>query len=606
MQLPDLPKTTFPFIFFFARKQWIKLIFTIIASASWGIYGAFFPYFIKRLINVLGSHQLTSGEMYVASGKVTGLIVGFWILTHLFHILQGFLFRVEFCARFRASIREALFQYVQTHSAAYFATHFSGTIANKISDIPTNCEVMLHMLCVEFTTALVMALTIFITMWMTHPPFAILLIVWLLFHFLITFTFLKKANFFLEDHASAVTTLSGRIVDVFSNIQNVKLFAREKKEETSFHHLQEEEIKASNRAYVYLEWTQIGYSINHTFLIVGMLFFLMHGWRNHAVNLGDFAQIMMQSFYLSGWVWFVSDQIKYFIKNKATVTSALSLIQQPHDILDTPHAGILTVPHGEIRFEHVTFSYPGDQLIFQDLSITLTAGKKVGVVGLSGAGKTTFMNLLLRLYDIQSGKILIDGQSIDSVTQESLHQQIAVIPQDASLFHRTLKENIRYGRLESTNEEVITASKQAHCHEFIEQLEEGYESLVGERGIMLSGGERQRIAIARALLKNAPILILDEATSSLDSSTEKKIEESFALLMKDRTTIVIAHRLSTLASMDRILVFHQGSIVEDGSIQELLEHNGHFAALWKIQQEKVTPTDLLVTKNSLNSLLLHE
>lgn len=216
------------------------------------------------------------------------------------------------------------------------------------------------------------------------------------------------------------------------------------------------------------------------------------------------------------------------------------------------------------------------------------------------------MNLLLRLYDIQSGKILIDGQSIDSVTQESLHQQIAVIPQDASLFHRTLKENIRYGRLESTNEEVITASKQAHCHEFIEQLEEGYESLVGERGIMLSGGERQRIAIARALLKNAPILILDEATSSLDSSTEKKIEESFALLMKDRTTIVIAHRLSTLASMDRILVFHQGSIVEDGSIQELLEHNGHFAALWKIQQEKVTPTDLLVTKNSLNSLLLHE
>ncbi|KAB2642986.1 MAG: ABC transporter ATP-binding protein [Verrucomicrobia bacterium] len=590
-----LPKTTFPFIFYFLRQQWGKVLLATIASAFWGIYSALFPYFLKELINILGTHHLPTARIYTASITIISLIIGLWIVAHILHNLQGFIFRVEFCARFRASIREALFKYVQAHSSSYFATHFSGTIANKISDIPTNCETLVNMMCCEFTTALVMAFTIFITMWMSHPPFAILLIVWLSLHFVITFFFLQKANFLLEEHANAVTKISGRIVDVFSNILNVKLFAREKKEQESFHQVQVEEIQKSNQAYLYLEWTQVGYSLNHTFLIVGMLFLLIYGWQHSWVTLGDFTQIMMQSFYLSGWVWFVSDQIKYFIKNAATVNSALSLIQKPHDIVDTPHALALQVSRGEITFDQVHFSYPGHHSVFKDLTVTLRAGKKVGLVGLSGAGKTTFMNLLLRLYELQGGTIFIDEQSINSVTQESLHQNIAVIPQDVSLFHRSLMENIRYGRLEATDEEVITASKQAHCHEFIQELEEAYESLVGERGIKLSGGQRQRIAIARALLKNAPILILDEATSSLDSSTEKKIQESLHLLMKNRTTIVIAHRLSTLAAMDHILVFDQGSIVEDGTIQELLEMRGHFEALWKIQQHQgVSPDSLLM------------
>ncbi|MCF7729081.1 MAG: ABC transporter ATP-binding protein/permease [Chthoniobacterales bacterium] len=588
-----LPKTTFPFIFHFLSQQWGKVLLATIASAFWGIYNALFPFFLKELINVLGSHHLPTARIYTASITIVSLIIGLWIVAHLLHNLQGFIFRVEFCARFRASIREALFKYVQTHSSSYFATHFSGTIANKISDVPTNCETLVNMMCCEFTTALVMAFTIFITMWMSHPPFAILLITWLSLHFVITFFFLQKANSLLEEHANAVTKISGRIVDVFSNILNVKLFAREKKEQESFHQVQVEEIQKSNQAYLYLEWTQVGYSLNHTFLIVGMLFLLIYGWQHRWVTLGDFTQIMMQSFYLSGWVWFVSDQIKYFIKNAATVNSALSLIQKPHDIIDTPHALALQVSRGEITFNKVHFSYPGNHSVFTDLTVTLAAGKKVGLVGLSGAGKTTFMNLLLRLYDLQAGTIFIDHQSINSVTQESLHQNIAVIPQDVSLFHRSLMENIRYGRLDATDEEVITASKQAHCHEFIKELDEQYESLVGERGIKLSGGQRQRIAIARALLKNAPILILDEATSSLDSSTEKKIQESLHLLMENRTTVVIAHRLSTLAAMDRILVFHQGNIVEDGTIQELIEMRGHFEALWNIQQhQEVSPDSL--------------
>ena len=589
----SLPKTTFPFIFYFARQQWGKVLLATVASAFWGIYSALFPYFLKELINILGSHHLPAARIYTASITIISLIIGLWIVAHILHNFQGFIFRVEFCARFRASIREALFKYVQTHSSSYFATHFSGTIANKISDVPTNCETLVNIMCCEFTTALVMAFTIFITMWMSHPPFAILLIVWLSLHFVITFFFLPKANFLLEEHANAVTKISGRVVDVFSNILNVKLFAREKKEQESFHQVQIEEIQKSNQAYLYLEWTQVGYSLNHTFLIVGMLFLLIYGWQHRWVTLGDFTQIMMQSFYLSGWVWFVSDQIKYFIKNAATVNSALSLIQKPHDIIDAPHALVLEVPRGEVTFDKVHFSYSGNHTVFTDLTVTLAAGKKVGLVGLSGAGKTTFMNLLLRLYDLQGGKILIDAQLIAEVTQQSLHENISVIPQDVSLFHRSLMENIRYGRLDATDEEVITASKQAHCHEFIQELEEQYESLVGERGIKLSGGQRQRIAIARALLKNAPILILDEATSSLDSSTEKEIQESLHLLMENRTTIVIAHRLSTLAAMDRILVFYHGNIVEDGTIQELIEMRGHFEALWNIQQHRAIVPDSL-------------
>ena len=580
----NLPKKVFPFIFYFVRQQWIKFFIAVVASACWGAYSSFFPCLLKRLINVLDSHEMTALEINAAAAKVIGLIVFLWLGSQLLLRVQGMLFSIHFCARFRANIREALFNYVQTHSSSYFANNFSGTIASKISDVPTSCETMLMSICFEFTSAIIMALVVIITMWISHPLFAGLLILWLVLHFLITFLFLKKGNVLLGHHASAVTTLSGKIVDVFTNIQSMKLFAREKYERHYLRHFQNEESKCSKQAYGFLEWMQMGFFFNQTFLMFGMLFLLMRGWQHHSVSLGDFTQIMMQAFWLSGWMWYVSYQMRFFIKNVATVGSALSLIQQPNDVVDAPGAASLKVSRGEICFECVDFSYH-HQPIFQNLNVTIRAGEKVGIVGLSGAGKTTFMNLILRLYELNAGKILIDGESIAAVTQQSLHENIAVIPQEPLLFHRTLMENIRYGRLEASGEEVLKASQQAHCHEFVDQLSEKYETLVGERGIKLSGGQRQRIAIARALLKDAPILILDEATSSLDSITEKKIQEGLHSLMRGRTTIVIAHRLSTLAAMDRILVFHEGTIVEDGTIQELLHEGNHFATLWNMQRE---------------------
>ncbi len=251
--------------------------------------------------------------------------------------------------------------------------------------------------------------------------------------------------------------------------------------------------------------------------------------------------------------------------------------------MDQANAVPLSVSRGRNHFKDVTFRYKDQNELFKDKNIVLRSHDKIGLVGFSGSGKTTFINLILRNYNIESGTILIDGQDISKVTQESLREKISMIPQEPALFHRTLMENIRYGRLDATDEEVMEAANKARCHDFIMKFPDGYRTQVGERGAKLSGGQRQRIAIARAILKNAPILILDEATSALDSVTEKEIQEGLDIAMRAQTVIVIAHRLSTLSGMDRILVFHEGKIVEDGTHKELIKTNGHYKKLWEMQ-----------------------
>ena len=281
--------------------------------------------------------------------------------------------------------------------------------------------------------------------------------------------------------------------------------------------------------------------------------------------------------------WYTMSQVNEFHQAIGKCKQSLTSLILPHDIQDKENARLLLVQKGQINFLEVEFYYKGMKPLLENKSICIDGGQKVGLVGYSGGVKSTFVNLILRLYEVSCGQIQIAGQDIRNITQESLPTQIGMIPQDPTLFPRTLMENIRYGRIEASDEEVITASKKAHAHEFISKLQHGYDSLVGERGVKLSGGQRQRIAIARAILKNAPILMLDEATSQLDSVTESHIQESLWELMQDKTTIVIAHRLSTLLHMDRILVFDQGKIVEDGSHANLLAKSGLYKSLWEKQ-----------------------
>ncbi len=316
---------------------------------------------------------------------------------------------------------------------------------------------------------------------------------------------------------------------------------------------------------------------------VGTLYYSLSLWNQGAITAADFVVATSLSLLIISEARNLSRRFLEIFEHIGNIANGVLTIIQPHELIDQDEAIAHSITQGKIEFRLVNFSYLEGKQVFQNLSVTIQSGQRVGLVGFSGSGKSTFVNLILRVFDPQSGQIIIDGVDIRDMTQEALHAQISLIPQDPSLFHRTLMENIRYGRLDATDEEVIKAARKAHAHDFIAQIKEGYHSLVGERGVKLSGGQRQRIAIARVILKDAPILILDEATSSLDSITEKAIQDTLDLVMNEKTVIVVAHRLSTIAHLDRILVFDQGRVIEDGTHSQLLASGGAYYKLWKMQ-----------------------
>jgi ATP-binding cassette subfamily B protein len=584
----NLPKTPLRFILHFMAEQKFKFGFLFFGAGIWTLNDVIFPYFLKRIVNTLQTYQGTPADIYTALSGILILLVLFWLITESCMRLQG-ITEVYVYPKFRASIRRAVFDYVQSHSHSYFSDQFSGSIAKKLSDLPTSCQSIVEIVCFAFFIAALGSVGVFTMLWLINPIFALILLAWLCAHLSITFFFFRQAEKLWGKHSEAVSTLSGKIIDALTNMLNVRLFARRHYETAYLKRFQDDEMKKAHKARWRIEMMRFCLGISGLSLIFGMIFTLLKGWQAGWVTLGDFTQVGMQTFWILGWAWNVSFQVTIFARESGTVSDSLQLIRKGHDLVDKPAAKPIVITNGRIQFEQVLFEYKKNRPIFENLNLTIPTGQKVGLVGFSGSGKTTFVNLLLRFYDIQSGRINIDNQDIAKVTQDSLRSQIAMIPQDSSLFHRTLMDNIRYGRLDASDEEVLQASKLAHCHEFIMQLDQEYEALVGERGIKLSGGQRQRIAIARAVLKNAPILILDEATSSLDSVTEKLIQDSLKKLMQNRTTIVVAHRLSTLSDMDRVLVFHHGKIIEDGTKENLLQANGHFATLWAMQTDGFLP-----------------
>jgi len=318
----------------------------------------------------------------------------------------------------------------------------------------------------------------------------------------------------------------------------------------------------------------------------GMLFACIAGWQNGLITIGEMSTIMGLTFSFTGTAWYLSFGIIHLSESYGYLNDSLTTLIKPHGVTDREDAKPLTIKDATIEFDKVHFDYGADaegRPVFEDLNLTIPVGQRVGLIGPSGAGKSSFVNLIQRFFDVKSGAIRIDGQDISEVTQESLRKHIAVIPQDTALFHRTIMENIRYGRLDASDEDVIEAARRAHAIDFINELPQGFDTLVGERGVKLSGGQRQRIAIARAILKNAPILILDEATSALDSESEKLLQASLEELMRGKTVIAVAHRLSTINTMDRLLVMDQEKIVEDGTHDELLKINGTYARLWGMQ-----------------------
>jgi ATP-binding cassette subfamily B protein len=417
-----------------------------------------------------------------------------------------------------------------------------------------------------------------------QPLFALMLVVWLVVHIGISLSFAKKCDHFANAHAESRSTMAGKIVDSLTNNMNVRLFSRQSFERSYLSDFQQEERKKHTYSLTYLEKMKAALSVAAILGVgIGIFSLMIYMWQQEKITTGEVVFIFNTTWNITMMVWLAGLELPNLFQEIGICRQALCIIQDEHDIVDAVDAKPLKVTCGEIVFENVTFNYTSNQNIFEDKNLVITAGSKVGLVGFSGSGKSTFVNLILRYFDVEGGRILIDGQDIARVTQNSLREQIALIPQDTSLFHRTIMENIRYGRLEATDNEVVEAAIKANSHEFIEKMANRYQTVAGERGMTLSGGQRQRIAIARAILKNAPIFILDEATSSLDSVTEKKIQDGLEVLMDGRTCIVIAHRLSTLCNMDRILVFKEGKIVEDGTHADLLAAEGHYALMWNMQ-----------------------
>lgn len=584
MQNPStLPKTLPAFVWHFIKQQWPKFVFMQILFCAWAIDHTIFPYIISLIIDVLSNFQGDRSNIWSALAGPLWAGGILWVVLEIAYRIGGFTY-ARVIPQFEASVRMSMFNYVEHHSYTYFNSNFAGGIANKIADMPNSLTHILQLITMLFIPVL-LAVIISTTMFaVLHPLFAIILITWILVHLSICLIFSKRCAEYSNVHAESRSMLAGKIVDSFTNHLNVRLFSRYNYEYNYLKKFQQDEKNKHIESLRYVEKMKIWLGIA-AFIgpCITLNWYMIYSWKYGMITTGEAVFIFNTAWNITMMAWIAGLEIPNFFKEIGVCKQSLSLIRDPHDIVDAPEATPLKVKKGEISFENVTFHYIPKHSLFENKNITLDAGSKVGLVGFSGSGKTTFVHLILRYFDLEEGRILIDDQDIALVSQDSLRHQIAMIPQDASLFHRSLMENIRFGRPDATDEEVIAAAKQASCDEFIEKLPEKYNTLAGERGVKLSGGQRQRIAIARAILKNAPILILDEATSALDSFTEKHIQDSLSDLMQDRTTIVIAHRLSTLSGMDRILVFNEGKIVEDGTHQELLEADGHYAMLWNMQ-----------------------
>jgi len=576
-------KTLFGFVIFFLRKQWLKLLLIQIFWLAWSIDQTIFPLLFGKIIdgftNYVGSRE--NAWPALRSPLLTAIFL--WIGIEVSFRLGGIFMAVTF-PKLEKQVRLYMFSHMHDQSHAYFSNQFAGNITNKISDMVENISHIIQLIITLFIPAFVAVGIASFTFYQLNSFFASLLIGWAFIHVGISITFASRCAYYSQIHSETRSQLNGRIVDSLTNYLSVKIFANKRYELNHIGALQKIEKKQNMQQMLYTERVRV---------ILGLLTFLGPGltlngyaywcWTQHLISVGDVVIIFNTSWNIIMALWWASIELPNFFKEIGICQQALTLLQEPILLRDAPGAQELKVTQGKIQFQKVHFQYGRATPLFTNKSVTIQPGQKVGLVGYSGSGKTTFANLILRLFDIQSGHILIDGQDISQVTQDSLRKAISLIPQDPSLFHRTLMENIRYGRANASDDEVIEAAKKAHAHEFIMALPQGYQSLVGERGTKLSGGQRQRIAIARAILKNAPILILDEATSALDSFTEAQIQESLATLMKGKTTLVIAHRLSTLLNMDRILVFDRGRIVEDGTHEVLIAKKGLYQSLWEAQ-----------------------
>ncbi|MGE6662679.1 ABC transporter ATP-binding protein [Pseudomonas sp. NPDC077408] len=578
--VPHLPDRPVAFLWHYVcARPWHfgGLLLLIVGAATCAVA---VQYGMKLLVDAMaqGSSNRGAADVWFPLGLFIGLIV----IENVFWRLGGWLG----CRTVVASmvdIRVDLFKHLTGHPMRYFTEHFAGSLGNRISALGQAAGAIYGGLVwkivppiVDFIGAVVVLLTVDWRM-----AVALILFVAIVAVLITGFGIRGRAKH--QRFAAQSARVGGELVDAVSNVWTIKAFSARDREAERLANEIGYEAKAQRRSWMYLEKARVIHDICLSLMAGGMLVWAITLWVDGSVTAGDVVLVSALTFRILHGSRDLALALVDTTQQIGAIDDTLRIIVQPHGLEDSET--LLLLAEGDITFEDISFGYPKRGMLFEHLNLHIPAGQKVGVVGPSGAGKSTLIQLLQRLDDVQAGRILIDGQDVRSVSQNSLREKIAVVPQETALFNRTIRENIRYGRPDATDNEVEEAARQAFCDAFIRELPQGYDTLVGERGVMLSGGQRQRLGIARAFLKDAPILILDEATSALDTQSEGEIQAALNNLVHNRTVVAVAHRLSTLASFDRIIVLRNGLIIEDGAPMELRSRGGAFEALWRMQAE---------------------
>ncbi len=575
-----LPSRPLAFLWHYVRaRPWhFGGLLALVVSAA--ICAVAVQYGMKLLVDAMaeGGAARAGADVWFPLWLFLGLIV----VENIFWRLGGWLG----CRTVVAScvdIRVDLFRYLTGHPMRYFNEHFAGALGNRISAVGQAAGIIYGGLAWKIVPPIVDFLGAVVVLFTVDWRMAVALIGFVLLVALLITGFGIRGRGKHQRFAAQAARVGGELVDAVSNVWTIKAFSARDREAERLAQEIGYEAHAQRRSWMYLEKARVLHDICLSLMAGGMLVWAVRSWLGGAVSAGDVVLVSALTFRILHGSRDLALALVDTTQQVGAIADTLRIINQPHGLED-PEPRLL-LEEGAIDFERIRFGYPERAPVFEDFSLHIPAGQKVGIVGASGAGKSTLIALIQRLDDVQGGRILIDGQDIRQVSQDSLREKIAVVPQETALFNRSILENIRYGRPEARDEAVFAAARHAFCDGFIRALPDGYRTLVGERGVMLSGGQRQRLGIARAFLKDAPILILDEATSALDTQSEAEIQDALNQLIQGRTVLAVAHRLSTLTHFDRIVVLRDGRIVEDGAPHELRRRGGEFDALWRMQAE---------------------
>ncbi len=562
---------------------------TTVLSGAVGltVLTVYIPLLYRDLINMLSVGDPRASLAPALRIVVLILVLNFTRTT--FWRLTNFV-NNNFLPRVMSDLMNMCYQYLHRHSVGFFNSNFVGSLVTKVKRYERSFEQIADQIIFDLGRSILDSCIIFGILVWQYPKIGSIIFAWAVLFFAFSYYYsLFKLPYDIK-RAAADTDTTAQLADSITNNANVKLFTNYRLENERFKDVTERQYRLRRKSWDLGTWGDVVQSLSSVALEFAIIYLAVLAWQKGTLMVGDIALIQLYLIRVFDKLWGTGRNIRNIYEALADANEMTEMLLRPHEVEDAPAAKALKVKNGKIEFQNVSFSYHKEAAVLRDFDLAIAPGEKVAFVGPSGGGKSTIVKLLFRFYDIERGEILIDGQNIAKVKQDSLRSALSLVPQEPILFHRSLMENIRYARPEATGAEVVRAAKLAHADEFISSFSQGYETLVGERGVKLSGGERQRVAIARAILKDAPILILDEATSSLDSESEMFIQDALRKLMQKRTTIVIAHRLSTIMQMDRIVVIDGGKIVEQGKHRELLKaQEGLYQKLWEIQAGGFAP-----------------